>query len=125
MCGSVALAFATLYVSVQALHFGWGQRYLTLALLLIVVFGVSTSFRHLYRSWRFDRLRYEIARIFFLLVVTTISLPNLPSHAQDRFAWILTVRETAFACGALVLAGSVWPSGGLGNALVRIGSSSR
>jgi uncharacterized membrane protein len=36
---------------------------------------------------------------------------------HDRFFWILTVRETCFAGGALALAGSVWRSA----ALMRVG----
>jgi uncharacterized membrane protein len=46
----------------------------------------------------------------------------LPQHIHERLFWTLTVRETAFAGGALVLAGSVWPRGGsAGIALVRLG----
>ena len=40
-----------------------------------------------------------------LLVVITIDLPGLPKNMHDRFFWILTVRETCFAGGAMVLAG--------------------
>jgi len=72
--------------------------------------------------WRCVRWSGLLLALFFLLVVTTISLPNLPGHVHDRFGWILTVRETGFACGAMVLAGSVWPRGSwFGAALVRVG----
>jgi uncharacterized membrane protein len=48
--------------------------------------------------------------LLFLIIVATIDLPNLSQSAHDRFFWILTVRETSFAGGAMVLSGSVWPS---------------
>ncbi len=51
-----------------------------------------------------------------------MSLPGLPKHLHERFFWILTVRETSFAGGAMVLAGSVWPRNEwAGTALVRTG----
>jgi uncharacterized membrane protein len=46
-----------------------------------------------------------------LIIVATIDLPNLPKHVHERLFWTLTVRETAFAGGAMVLAGSLWPRG--------------
>jgi uncharacterized membrane protein len=46
----------------------------------------------------------------FLIIVVTIDLPNLPKHVHERLFWTLTVRELAFASGAMVLAGSVWPN---------------
>ena len=61
--------------------------------------------------WRYVRWSALLLALFFLLVVVTVSLPNLPANAHNRFSWILTVRETAFGCGALVLAGSLWPRG--------------
>src|SRR6185437_6192203 len=48
--------------------------------------------------------------LFFLLIVATVDLPNLQRGLHERLFWILTVRETCFAGGAMVLAGSVWPS---------------
>lgn len=60
--------------------------------------------------------------LLFLIIVATIDLPNLPTQAHDRFFWILTVRETCFASGAMVLAGSMWPrERWAGIALARIG----
>jgi hypothetical protein len=51
-----------------------------------------------------------------------MDLPMLPKGPHTRFFWILTVRETCFASGALVLAGSLWPRGSaIGTALMRIG----
>lgn len=60
--------------------------------------------------------------LFFLLIVLTVSLPGLAKHFHERLFWTLLVRETGFAAGAVVLAGSVW-SGAGGAALVRIGRS--
>ncbi len=47
-----------------------------------------------------------LAAVLFLIIVVTISLPNLSSHVHERLSWTLTVRETAFAAGCMVLAGS-------------------
>ena len=64
----------------------------------------------------------SLLALLFLIIVATIDLPNLPKHIHDRFFWMLTVRETAFAGGAMVLAGSVWPlANSAGTALVRLG----
>lgn len=66
----------------------------------------------------------SLLALFFLLVVTTISLPNISGHMHERLHWTLTVRELCFACGALVLAGSVWPgSSRLRAAVIRISRS--
>ncbi|HZZ38703.1 MAG TPA: hypothetical protein VFE06_06210 [Acidobacteriaceae bacterium] len=71
--------------------------------------------------WRCVRSAAALLALFFLLVVVTIDLPSLPRHLHDHIFWTLTVRETAFASGALVLSGSLWPRGhAAGQALVRI-----
>jgi uncharacterized membrane protein len=75
-------------------------------------------------AWRCVRWSASLLALLFLIIVTTLDLPNLPQqiHAHDRFFWILTVRETSFAAGAMVFAGSVWPLGhSAGTALMRIG----
>lgn len=71
--------------------------------------------------WRCVRWSAALTALFFLLVVATIDLPGLPAGLHDRFFWILTVRETCFASGAMVLAGSVWPRGLPAAALQRVG----
>ena len=73
-------------------------------------------------AWRHVRWSATLLAVLFLIIVATIDLPNLPKHIHERLFWTLTVRETAFAGGAMVLAGSVWPRGGsAGMALVRLG----
>ena len=75
-------------------------------------------------AWRCVRWSALLLALLFLIIVATLDLPNLPQqvHAHDRFFWILTVRETSFAAGAIVLAGSVWPLTNVaGTALIRIG----
>jgi uncharacterized membrane protein len=62
-----------------------------------------------FNVWRHVRWSAALLALLFLIIVATIDLPSLPKGAHNRFFWILTVRETAFACGALVLAGSAWP----------------
>ncbi|HEY4008939.1 MAG TPA: hypothetical protein VGM11_02225 [Acidobacteriaceae bacterium] len=55
--------------------------------------------------WRSVGWSALLLALFFLLIVITIDLPNLHKELHDRFFWILTVRETCFASGAMVLAG--------------------
>jgi len=59
---------------------------------------------------RFVRWSGMLLALLFLIIVATVDLPNLPAHVHERLFWILTVRELGFACGALVMAGSVWPA---------------
>lgn len=49
--------------------------------------------------------------LFFLLIVVTLDLPGIAKGFHDRFYWILTCRETCFAGGAMVLAGSALAAG--------------
>jgi uncharacterized membrane protein len=73
-------------------------------------------------AWRFVRWSGTLLALLFLIIVVTVDLPGLPKHVHERLFWTLTVRETAFAAGAMVLAGSVWPRGGsAGRAFVLIG----
>src|SRR5579862_9067091 len=62
-------------------------------------------------TWRHVRWSATLVALLFLIIVVTIDLPNLPKHVHERLFWTLTVRELAFASGAMVLAGSTWPSG--------------
>lgn len=72
--------------------------------------------------WRHVRWSALLLALFFLLIVTTIDLPRLPKHLHERLFWTLTVREMAFAGGAMVLSGSMWPRGSsVGAALMRLG----
>ena len=59
-------------------------------------------------AWRYVQWSALLLALLFLIIVATIDLPNLPQHIHERLFWTLTVRETAFAGGAMVLAGSVW-----------------
>ena len=60
--------------------------------------------------------------LLFLIIVATVDLPNLPKHVHERLYWTLMVRETAFASGAMVLAGSLWPrSRPVGTTLIVLG----
>jgi uncharacterized membrane protein len=68
--------------------------------------------------WRCVRWSASLLALFFLLVVTTVSLPNLPAHLHERLDWTLTVRELSFGCGAIVLALSQWPSGNPARAIL-------
>ena len=59
-------------------------------------------------GWRCVRWSGCLLALFFLIIVATMDLPGVPKHLHERLFWTLTVRETAFAGGAMVLAGSVW-----------------
>jgi len=63
-------------------------------------------------AWRYVHWSASLLALLFLIIVATVDLPNLPKHVHERLFWILTVRETAFAGGAMVLAASRWPRGG-------------
>ncbi len=73
-------------------------------------------------AWRHVRWSATLLALLFVIIVATIDLPNLPAHIHERLFWTLTVRELAFAAGAMVLAGSVWPrERPAGTALIRLG----
>jgi uncharacterized membrane protein len=73
-------------------------------------------------AWRHVRWSASLLALLFLIIVVTIDLPNLPKGAHERLFWTLTVRETAFAGGAMVLAGSLWPRGrAAGDRLMMVG----
>jgi uncharacterized membrane protein len=73
-------------------------------------------------AWRYVRWSASLLALLFLIIVATIDLPNLPEHAHERLFWTLTVREMAFAGGAMVMAGSVWSRRQLaGSALLTVG----
>jgi uncharacterized membrane protein len=73
-------------------------------------------------AWRGVRQAAPLLALFFLIIVTTVDLPQLSLSFHKRLFWTLTVRETAFAGGAMVLAGSAFARGSVfGTALIRIG----
>jgi uncharacterized membrane protein len=73
-------------------------------------------------AWRCVRWSASLLALLFLIIVVTVDLPVLPKHVHERLFWTLTMRELAFAGGAMVLAGSVWPGRRLGGAmLVKVG----
>ncbi|HEX6494354.1 MAG TPA: hypothetical protein VF018_02640, partial [Acidobacteriaceae bacterium] len=73
-------------------------------------------------AWRHVRWSASLLAVLFLIIVITVDAPFLPQHIHERLFWTLTVRETAFAAGAMVLAGSLWPPGNLaGISLIRLG----
>ncbi len=75
-------------------------------------------------AWRYVRWSASLLALLFLIIVATVDLPNLPQHLHERLFWTLAVRETAFAGGAMVLAGSQWSSGrSAGTTLIRLGRS--
>jgi len=62
-------------------------------------------------AWRHVRWSAPLLALLFVIIVATLDLPKLSRLAHERLFWTLTVRELAFASGAMVLAGSVWPRG--------------
>jgi len=73
-------------------------------------------------TWRYVRWSASLLALLFLIFVATIHLPNLTKHLHERLFWTIAVRETAFAGGAMVLAGSLWPRGrSAGTTLILLG----
>jgi uncharacterized membrane protein len=73
-------------------------------------------------AWRCVRWSAALLALLFLIIVATIHLPNLLLHTHERLFWTIVARELAFAGGAMVLAGSVWPLGRLaGIVFVKLG----
>ena len=73
-------------------------------------------------TWRYVRWSASLLAVLFLIFVATIHLPNLTKHLHERLFWTIAVRETAFAGGAMVLAGSQWPRGrSAGTTLILLG----
>ena len=74
-------------------------------------------------SWRQVRWSATLTALMFLIIVITLDLPNVPKNLHERLFWTLTMRETAFAGGAMVLAGSAWLARGIsaGEVLIRVG----
>ena len=62
-------------------------------------------------AWRYVRWSASLLAVLFLIIVVTIDLPSLPKHLHERLFWTLAVRETVFAAGAMVLAGSLMARG--------------
>jgi len=62
-------------------------------------------------AWRYVHWSAFLLALLFLIIAATVDLPNLPKHIHERLFWTLTVRETAFAGGAMVLAASRWSPG--------------
>jgi uncharacterized membrane protein len=62
-------------------------------------------------AWRHVRWSAPLLALLFLIIVTTVDLPNLSRGMHERLLWTLAAREMSFGAGAMVLAGSVWPAG--------------
>jgi uncharacterized membrane protein len=73
-------------------------------------------------AWRCVRWSASLLALLFLIIVATVDLPNSPKNVHERLFWTLTARETCFAGGAMVLAGSQWVRGrAAGAALLNAG----
>ncbi len=70
---------------------------------------------------RYVRWSASLLALLFLIIVATVDVPNLPAHVHERLFWTLTARETSFAAGAMVLAGSLWPRGRAAGTLLILG----
>lgn len=73
-------------------------------------------------AWRYVRWTACLLAMLFLTIVATLHLPNLLQHTHTRLFWVLVTRETSFAGGVMVLAGSLWPRGrSTGTMLITLG----
>jgi uncharacterized membrane protein len=71
-------------------------------------------------AWRYVRWSASLLVLLLLTIAVTIDLPGLSKHIHERTFWTLTLRETAFAGGAMVLAGSLWPRSRSTGSVLRI-----
>ncbi len=85
---------------------GLVPKWLPWPLFWVYFFGVALAAAAIsFIVWRGVRWSAALLALFFLLIVATVDLPNLGKGLHERLFWILTVRETCFAGGAMVLAG--------------------
>ena len=114
--------YCALYLSVRLNGFNWTQRYVTLALLSIVVFNLVTSSRSLYRSWRLEALRKELTdlslllTLSFLILAAAVALVTDWGREHGHFVtltrwWVLSLTGIALGRSALRLALRVWRAG--------------
>ena len=100
-------------------------RWLPGALFWTYFFGVALLAAAIsFIAWVCVKWSGALLALFFLIIVVTVDLPNLPKNIHERLFWTLTARETCFAGGAMVLAGSMWPRGsGVRQMLIAVGRS--
>ena len=67
------------------------------------------------------RLSGTLLGVMFFLFVELVHLPHATAHPQDRFAWIVVLRDFAFGLGAWAYAGSQEWNGQRWNWMVRLG----
>lgn len=124
VCEAVALAIFS------AEHFGVGRgmvsivpKWLPGPLFWVYFFGVALGLAAISLIvWLGVRWSALGMTVFFLLIVLMVDLPALPKQVHERLFWTLTLRETVFACGTMVLLGSLWPRrGAVGEVLMRVG----
>ena len=71
---------------------------------------------------RYIRWSASLLALLFLIFVATMDLPGLLQEPHNRIVWTLTLRELAFAAGAMLLASSTWSAGSaMRTALLRTG----
>jgi len=58
---------------------------------------------------RFVRWSSLLCAAMLLIFVATIHVPGVMAAPNDRFTWIVAVRDSSFAAGLLALAGSIEP----------------
>jgi uncharacterized membrane protein len=107
---AVALAiFAAEHFLMARDLMGIVPRWLPAPLFWTYFFGVALLAAAIsFIAWRCVRWSALLLSLFFLIIVVTVDLPNLPKDLHERLFWTLTVRETSFAGGAMVLAASTW-----------------
>jgi putative colanic acid biosynthesis UDP-glucose lipid carrier transferase len=66
--------YGCLFISVRLNGFSWNQRYVTLALLSIILFGLVTSVRGIYRPWRLEPLWKEIVEALIFNTLSFVAL---------------------------------------------------
>ncbi len=85
--------YLMLYICVPLRGMEWTQRYVTLAMLGIVLFGLVISFHQIYETWRLPRLMKQLGELVGLLALTfgvaLLILFAATSWVQDRSSLLL------------------------------------
>jgi putative colanic acid biosynthesis UDP-glucose lipid carrier transferase len=118
--------YCALYLTVRLNGFAWGQRYVTLALLSVVLFNLVSSFRSLYRSWRLEQLQKELAEVTIQLTFSSLILAGLIATgtnwgSDDAFLrllgqwWVLSLLGIACGRAAVRVVLRFWRAGPSGH----------
>jgi putative colanic acid biosynthesis UDP-glucose lipid carrier transferase len=118
------VVYCALYLTVRLNGNAWTQRYVTAALLGIILFNVLASPRALYRPWRLQSLRQELTDVSLLLTLSFLVLAVVIASATEWSRdprqllllakwWALSIIGIGACRGGMRLGLRVWRAGPL------------